>query len=90
MTTADQPTDRQTDDTVTFHLREVVPSHIFYGIPRGDDGKLFRLDAWNIKQNKQNKQNQQNQQNQQSKQTERATSAFDIQQGIQETSKSRA
>ena len=35
---------------MTFHLREVVPFHIFYGIPRRDDGKLFRLEAWNIKQ----------------------------------------
>ena len=50
MTTADRQTDRQTDDTVTFRLREVVPFHIFYGIPRGDDGKLFRLEAWKIKQ----------------------------------------
>ena len=41
----DRLTDRQTDSTVTFNLREVVPSHIFYGIPRGDDGKLSRLEA---------------------------------------------
>jgi len=24
----------------------VVPSHIFYGIPHRDDGKLFRLEVW--------------------------------------------
>ena len=46
-------TDRQTDSTVTFHLREVVPFHIFYGIPRRDNSKLFRLEAWNIKQSQQ-------------------------------------
>ena len=40
-----RPTDRQIDSTVTSYLREVVPSHIFYGIPRGDDGKLFRLEV---------------------------------------------
>jgi hypothetical protein len=39
---------------VISYLREVVPSHIFYGIPRGDDGKLFRLEAWKIKQQRDN------------------------------------
>ena len=28
------------------YLRVVVPSYILYGIPRGDDGKLFRLEVW--------------------------------------------
>ena len=27
-------------------MREVVPFYIFYGIPCGDDGKLFRLKVW--------------------------------------------
>jgi hypothetical protein len=31
---------------VTSYQIEVVLSHIFYGIPRGDDGKLFRLEVW--------------------------------------------
>ena len=31
---------------MTFHLRVVVPSYIFYGIPHGDDGKLFKLKVW--------------------------------------------
>jgi hypothetical protein len=31
---------------MTFYLREVVPSHIFYGIPYGDNGKLFKLKVW--------------------------------------------
>jgi len=29
----------------------VVPSHIFYGIPHRDDGKLFRLEVWHFTHN---------------------------------------
>jgi len=31
---------------VTSYRRDTVPSHILFGIPRGDDGKLFRLEVW--------------------------------------------
>jgi len=31
---------------VTSYLRDTVLYHIFYGIPRGDNSKLFRLEVW--------------------------------------------
>ena len=39
-----RPTDRQTDSTETSYLR-VTSYTTTYGIPRGDDGKLFRLEV---------------------------------------------
>ena len=41
---------RPTDITVTSYLISGLPSHIFYGIPRGEWRSAFRLEAWKIKQ----------------------------------------